>query len=130
LTADYDEEFVKSMDHVGRIHRNIKRKKSGINVEYVHINALFGYVSAGLLSSILDANLPKAQEKETIIAVNKLLWLQNDFFGMFVLKLNSKQNTMCVKQRKMEILKMSSNLKILVIRLVPKVCFNLAACYL
>jgi hypothetical protein len=81
VTGEYDEAFVRSLDHVGRIHRNLKRKKSGINVEYIHINALFGFVCAGLMGAILDAGLPKEAEKATVVAFTKLLWLQNDFFG-------------------------------------------------
>lgn len=61
----------------------MKRKKSGINVEYVHINALMGWVSSMVIGAILDAKLPKHVEKATVLAFNKLLWIQNDFFAKY-----------------------------------------------
>lgn len=39
-----------------------------------------------MLSAILDANLPKKQEKETIAAMTKLIWLQNDFFAKYYVR--------------------------------------------
>jgi hypothetical protein len=38
------------------------------------------------LSAVLDSNLPKQQEKDTIVAFNKLLWIQNDFFAKYYVR--------------------------------------------
>jgi hypothetical protein len=71
------------IDHVGKIHRSTNDKKSGINVEYVHINALFGYVSTVIVNAVMRAGLDKEVEIATVLAFNKLLWVQNDFFAKY-----------------------------------------------
>ena len=79
VTADYDENFVKYLDWVGKIHTNKAGSKS-INVEYVHVNALFGFVHDFLLQAICGLGLDKESEKKAISAFTKLLWIQNDLF--------------------------------------------------
>ena len=83
VTAEYDETFVKYIDHVGKIHTPGSSKKSGINVEYVHINGLFGYVSSVVINALMRAGLDKEVEIATVLAFNKLLWVQNDFFAKY-----------------------------------------------
>ncbi|KAJ3396764.1 hypothetical protein HDU92_001868 [Lobulomyces angularis] len=77
VTADYDEKFVNYLDWVGRIHTNTPLKKSKINVDYVHVNALFGFVSSALFQIVLDSNLSKKEQDSIVVAFNKLLWIQN-----------------------------------------------------
>ncbi|KAL3893786.1 MAG: hypothetical protein SGCHY_005635, partial [Lobulomycetales sp.] len=36
-----------------------------------------------VIGAILDAKLPKHVEKATVLAFNKLLWIQNDFFAKY-----------------------------------------------
>ncbi|KAI9328477.1 Protoglobin-domain-containing protein [Zopfochytrium polystomum] len=87
VTAEYDEKFVDYIDWVGRIHTTVsvggQVKKSRINVDYVHVNALFGYVSSFIVEALLGAGLPKDVETKTVLAFNKLLWIQNDFFAKY-----------------------------------------------
>ncbi|KAJ3205317.1 hypothetical protein HDU67_008922 [Dinochytrium kinnereticum] len=90
VTAEYDEKFVDYVDWVGRIHTTVQledkkamRKKSGIHVDYVHVNALFGFVSSFVVEAVLGAGLPKDVETATVLAFNKLLWIQNDFFAKY-----------------------------------------------
>ncbi|KAJ3244487.1 hypothetical protein HDU77_009897 [Chytriomyces hyalinus] len=86
VTAEYDAKFVKYLDYVGKIHTNTPDKKSTINVEYVHVNALFGWLHGFLAETLnglpeLQAN-PAARGK-ALAALSKLLWIQNDFFAMY-----------------------------------------------
>ncbi|KAJ3401627.1 hypothetical protein CcCBS67573_g04554 [Chytriomyces confervae] len=89
LTAEYDAHFIAYLDYVGRIHTDTPTKKSKINVEYIHLNALMGWLQAHLLA--LVETIPRFQEDsklraETKGALSKLLWIQNDFFVMYYLR--------------------------------------------
>ena len=89
VTAEYDAKFVAYLDRVGRIHSATPGKESRINVEYIHINALFGWLH-GFLAETIDT-LPQLQDKpavraKTLAAFSKLLWIQNDFFAMYYMR--------------------------------------------
>ena len=45
------------------------------------MNALMGFVSDALTSTILNLGLERATEVKTLRAFNKLLWLQNDLIN-------------------------------------------------
>ncbi|KAI9017706.1 Protoglobin-domain-containing protein, partial [Gaertneriomyces semiglobifer] len=86
VTGSYDENFVKYLDWVGKIHIDTPDKKSKINVEYIHCNALFAWLH-GFLAETLDAHPdlqadPVARSK-TLAAFSKLLWIQNDLFAKY-----------------------------------------------
>ncbi|KAL7751696.1 hypothetical protein RI367_002695 [Sorochytrium milnesiophthora] len=83
VTAEYNEPFVKYLDWVALIHIENANKKSSINVEYIHINALMGYVESILLGAISDLPLDATTKKKTLLAFNKLLWIQNDLFTQY-----------------------------------------------
>ncbi|KAJ3027998.1 UNVERIFIED_CONTAM: hypothetical protein HDU68_002680 [Siphonaria sp. JEL0065] len=91
VTAEYDAKFVAYLDRVGKIHTTTPDKKSKINVEYIHCNALFGWLH-GFLAETVDS-LPALQgpgataaRAKTLAAFSKLLWIQNDFFAMYYLR--------------------------------------------
>ncbi|KAJ3143179.1 hypothetical protein HK100_003857 [Physocladia obscura] len=89
VTAEYDAKFIKYLDWVGKIHTSTPEKKSRINVEYIHCNALFGWLH-GFLAETVD-KLPELQSvpetrAKTLAAFSKLLWIQNDFFAMYYLR--------------------------------------------
>ena len=74
---------------MGRIHTDTPGKKSRINVEYIHINALFAWLH-GFLVQTVDS-LPELQgdaktRAGTLAAFSKLLWIQNDFFARYYVK--------------------------------------------
>ncbi|KAI8849484.1 Protoglobin-domain-containing protein [Chytridium lagenaria] len=71
VTAEYDDKFIKYLDHVGQIHTDTPDKKSRINVEYIHVNAwLHGFL---------------AQRRAKVLsAFSKLLWIQNDLFAKWI----------------------------------------------
>jgi hypothetical protein len=60
VTADYNEQFIRYLDRVGKIHTPKAGAKS-INVEYIHVNALFGYVTDILFNVIMTSSLDEVR---------------------------------------------------------------------
>jgi len=79
FTRDFDASFVAYLDYVGKIHTD-KAGSKAINVDYVHVNALFGYVSSVVFGAIPTLGLDKDTESKAVLAINKVLWIQNDLF--------------------------------------------------
>jgi hypothetical protein len=77
VTADYDAKTVGYLDTVGKIHTP-KAGSEAINVPLVQMNALMGFVSDALLSSVMELDIDAEAKIRTLRAFNKLLWLQND----------------------------------------------------
>ncbi|KAG2385871.1 hypothetical protein C9374_003020 [Naegleria lovaniensis] len=84
VTADYSSKgFLNYLDWVGKIH-TAKAGNKNIIVDYIHINALFGYVSDVIIGLIASCSqLSEEQRAKTIQAFNKLLWIQNDLFAKY-----------------------------------------------
>ncbi|TFK62895.1 hypothetical protein BDN72DRAFT_803781 [Pluteus cervinus] len=86
VSSDYTSPgFVSYLDWVGRIHTDTPKKKSRINVEYIHINALFGWLN-GFLIEALEGKLEGTAKAKTLSAFSKLLWIQNDLFARYYVK--------------------------------------------
>ncbi|KAF9352614.1 hypothetical protein BGX26_009594 [Mortierella sp. AD094] len=83
LSDPYDEKMIKYLEYVARIHTDTPTKKSKINVDLIHINALLGYVETVLIGGVKSLNLDRDTEYKAIAAFGKLLWIQNDFFIKF-----------------------------------------------
>lgn len=81
--------MLRYLDWAAKIHTDTPEKKSKINVEYIHISALLGFVETTLVGGILSLNLDKETEGAALAAFNKLLWIQNDYFAKYYC--NSKQ---------------------------------------
>lgn len=77
VTDAYDEKMVNYLDLVGRIHTP-KAGSRELDVTLVQMNALMGFVSTAIIQTILSLGLDKDTEQRTILAFNKLLWIQND----------------------------------------------------
>ena len=77
VTAPYDGKMVSYLDVVGKMHTP-KAGSRELDVPLVQMNALMGFVSDALLSTVLDLGLDRDTEVRTLRAINKLLWLQND----------------------------------------------------
>lgn len=82
VTAEYDDRFIKYLDYVGKIHTAYSGKSSRINVDYVHCSALFAFVTSFVVKAVLGAGLPKDVESRTVLALNKLMWIQVKFFHL------------------------------------------------
>ncbi|TFK62893.1 hypothetical protein BDN72DRAFT_902847 [Pluteus cervinus] len=86
VSADYtNTSFISYLDWVGRIHTDSPKKKSRINVEYIHINALFGWLN-GFLIEALEDKVEETERARTLSAYSKLLWIQNDLFARYYVK--------------------------------------------
>ena len=77
VTRPYDAKMVSYLDIVGKIHTP-KAGSKDLDVPLVQMNALMGFVSTALVSTILSLGLERETEVKTILAFNKLLWMQND----------------------------------------------------
>jgi hypothetical protein len=80
VTAAYDADLLKYLDRVGAIHTPKAGSKS-LDVPLVQMNALMGFVSHALLSTISSLGLERDTEFRTMAAFNKLLWIQNDLIN-------------------------------------------------
>jgi hypothetical protein len=80
VTKPYDGKMVAYLDMVGKMHTP-KAGSAAIDVPLVQMNALLGFVSDALTSTILGLGLERECEVRTLRAFNKLLWLQNDLIN-------------------------------------------------
>ncbi len=80
VTKPYDGKMVDYLDTVGKMHTP-KAGSKELDVPLVQMNALLGFVSDALTSTILSLGLMRMVEKQTLRAFNKLLWLQNDLIN-------------------------------------------------
>lgn len=84
----WNDAFLEYLSHVGLIHTSMAGSQS-INIDYNHINLLFGYVEDILLKTILSNDQISFETKQAAVStVNKFFWIQNDFFAMHYIKQN------------------------------------------
>ncbi|KAF9979259.1 hypothetical protein BGZ73_002527 [Actinomortierella ambigua] len=77
----YDEKMIKYLDYVAKIHTDTPGKKSKINVDLIHCNALLGYVETVLMGGVNSlTDVDQETKNKAIVAFGKLLWIQMDFF--------------------------------------------------
>lgn len=83
--TEWDDTFIQYLSRIGKMHTN-KAGSSSINVDYIHINALLGFLEHILLDVLWTAeNLDVKSKYAMFTALNKLFWIQNDFFSMHYL---------------------------------------------
>ncbi|UJR22161.1 hypothetical protein I4U23_025225 [Adineta vaga] len=83
---EWNDTFLQYLSQVGKMHTN-QAGSSSINVDYIHINALLGFLEHILIDILWTIDSIDNQTKHDMItAVNKLFWIQNDFFTMHYLK--------------------------------------------
>ncbi|KAG0166677.1 hypothetical protein DFQ28_007018 [Apophysomyces sp. BC1034] len=83
LNGPYDDRFLRYLDWVAKFHTDTPEKKSKINVEYIHMAVLLGYVETALVGGLLSLNLDRETEGAALAAFNKVLWIQNDYFAKY-----------------------------------------------
>ncbi|CAF2868397.1 unnamed protein product [Rotaria sp. Silwood2] len=82
---DWNDTFLQYLSQIGKIHTN-QAGSASINVDYMHINALLGYLEHLLIDVLCNTDTIDEKTKRGILmAVNKLFWIQNDFFTMHYL---------------------------------------------
>ena len=78
--------FWKYLDNVGIMHTGYpgfkhREARPDLRVEYMHMGALLGYVIGLVVDAVLDMDeVPNAEKKKVLLALNKVLWIQNDLF--------------------------------------------------
>jgi len=77
VTKPYNLKMIEYLDMVGKMHTS-KAGSKELDVPLVQMNALMGFVSDAVLSTILSLGLERDAEVRTLRAFNKLLWVQND----------------------------------------------------
>ena len=80
VTREYNAAMVGYLDMVGKIHTP-HAGAATLQVPLVQMNALMGYVADALITPLLDLELDRDVERQTVRAFNKLLWLQNDLIN-------------------------------------------------
>ncbi|KAH7338256.1 Protoglobin-domain-containing protein [Rhizoctonia solani] len=87
FTADYtDIKTFEYLDKVGLMHTGPaafqhREKKEPLHVDYTHCALLLGHVHNMLTRAVLARNLPAETTQTTLVAINKVLWIQNDLFA-------------------------------------------------
>ena len=83
--ADWNDSFLQYLSQIGQMH-TAQAGSASINVDYVHINALLGYLEHLLIDVIQNADaIDETTKRGILMAVNKFFWIQNDFFIMHYL---------------------------------------------
>ncbi len=77
VTGPYDANMVSYLDLVGKIHTPSFGNKD-INIPLIQMNALMGFVSDALISTIQGLDIPQEAKNKAIRSFTKLLWVQND----------------------------------------------------
>ncbi|CAF3191742.1 unnamed protein product [Rotaria socialis] len=78
----WNDAFLQYLSTIGKKHTNLAGVHS-IDIDYIHINAMLGYLQHTFIEIILSSEeLDDTTKKTTLLAINKLFWIQNDFFSM------------------------------------------------
>ncbi|CAF3391075.1 unnamed protein product [Rotaria sp. Silwood1] len=78
----WNDAFLQYVSSVGKMHTNMAGARS-INVDYIHMNAMFGYLQQTFMGIVLsNEEIDETTKKTTLLALNKLFWIQNDLFSM------------------------------------------------
>ena len=77
VSSEYDDVMISYLDVVGRIHTP-RAGSEELDVPLVQMNALMGFVSDALMSTVLGLELDPQTTVRALRAFNKLLWIQND----------------------------------------------------
>lgn len=80
VTGSYDAKMVEYLDMVGKIHTP-EAGSADLDVPLVQMNALLGFVAAALVKTVMSLGLDRQTEMTTLLAFEKLLWIQNDLIS-------------------------------------------------
>mgnify|MGYP001036894678 CR=1 FL=1 len=82
IQTEWNDTFLQFLSSVGELHGN-KRNFRSINVDYIHINMLLGYLEHSIIDTILNQDeIDVKKRRAAIKAINKFFWIQNNFFTM------------------------------------------------
>ncbi|KAJ1800814.1 hypothetical protein LPJ59_000805 [Coemansia sp. RSA 2399] len=103
VTSDWNLSYLKYLDWVGHMHTTTPMKKSSIDVEYIHCNALFGYLSEMVVDALQKSTEWDDSTRDGIVrAYVKFFWIQNDMFSKYYVKdrvLSDKEKAAVVAEK-------------------------------
>lgn len=95
----WNDAFLEYLSYVGKIHTKMAGSHS-IDIDYIHINILFGYVEHILLDTVLsNEQIDDGTKKLAVLALNKFFWIQNDFFSMHFTRQSNGTDVPCCPMR-------------------------------
>jgi len=79
----WDKAFLDYLSQLGKVHAN-KAEANNVDVSYTFMNVTLGYAAHVLVDALLGGagGFDEATKKAAILALNKFVWIQNDFFTM------------------------------------------------
>lgn len=80
VTGKYDAGMVQYLDMVGKIHTP-EAGSEELDVPLVQMNALMGFVATAVSRTLMSLGLDRQTELRTLLAFEKLLWIQNDLIS-------------------------------------------------
>ncbi|UJR26979.1 hypothetical protein I4U23_008286 [Adineta vaga] len=90
---EWNDTFLQYLSHIGKMHTN-QAGSASINVDYIHINTLLGYLEHLLIDVLWnDEHIDDKTRQATVMALNKFFWIQNDFFTMHYLTMSKEAST-------------------------------------
>jgi hypothetical protein len=82
IQSEWNDTFLQYLSQIGELHGNKSNFKT-VNVDYIHINILLGYLEHLIIDTIWNIeNIDFKNKSEGIKAINKVFWIQNNFFTM------------------------------------------------
>jgi len=82
IQTEWNDTFLQFLSQIGEIHTESDHSIP-TNVDYIHINALLGYLEHLLIDIIWNTeNFDSKKKCLAIRAINKFFWIQNDLFTM------------------------------------------------
>jgi hypothetical protein len=81
--SSWDKAFLQYLSKLGEVHAN-KAATKNVDVSYVFMNATLGFAQNVLVNALLGGKLglDAATTTAAVLALNKFIWIQNDFFTM------------------------------------------------
>ena len=80
VTGEYDNAMAQYLNMVGKIHTP-EAGSADLDVPLVQMNALMGFVASAVSHTIMSLELDRQTEIRTLLAFEKLLWIQNDLIS-------------------------------------------------
>ncbi|PWA00524.1 hypothetical protein BB558_003411 [Smittium angustum] len=84
VSTEWNIGLIKYLNWTGEIHSNTMLKKSSNDVEYIHLNAMIGFISTSILDIVAHASegvWDEEMRNEAMVAFSKFFWVQNDFIS-------------------------------------------------
>lgn len=78
--------------HTGKPGFKHRAKRPDLRVEYIHMNALLGYVMDIVISAVIGMDGVEMEMKGRVIrAFNKVVWIQNDLFSRHYMSADTEE---------------------------------------